>query len=207
MGAQGLGSFTIVNSKRIQSRGVNGHIVRCAYALVAWLCPTLCNPKDYSPLDSSLHGILQARILEWVAISFSKGSSQPRDQTCISCSAEFFTTDPPGKPYAKDTNIQSKKWRLAHLDFQKSFCPHVDTLSIAFRTLYVWAVLLFFFLCHVCMPLLQFTLHSAMYYTDLSRKLVQASFIYVDSCIDHKREMYNSVCPYLHTWFLSSSSW
>ena len=103
------------------------------------------DPMNCSQSGSSVHGILQARILEWVAISFSKGSSQPRDQTCISCSAEFFTTDPPGKPYAKDTNIQSKKWRLAHLDFQKSFCPHVDTLSIAFRTLYVWAVLLFFF--------------------------------------------------------------
>ena len=42
-------------------------------ALVTKLCPTLCNPMDYSPPDSSVHRILQARILEWVAISFSKG--------------------------------------------------------------------------------------------------------------------------------------
>ena len=49
------------------------------------LCPTLHDPKDYSPLDPSVHGISQARILEWVAISFSRGSSQPRDQTCVSC--------------------------------------------------------------------------------------------------------------------------
>ena len=48
-------------------------------------CPTLCDPMDYSPPSSSVHGILQARILEWVAISFSRGSSQPRDQSCISC--------------------------------------------------------------------------------------------------------------------------
>ena len=41
-------------------------------------------PIDYSPLGSSVHGILQARILEWVAISFSRGSSRPRDQTHIS---------------------------------------------------------------------------------------------------------------------------
>ena len=41
--------------------------------LVAQLCPTLCNPIDCSPLVSSVHGILQARTLEWVAISFSKG--------------------------------------------------------------------------------------------------------------------------------------
>ena len=48
-------------------------------------CPTLCNPMDYSPPGSSAHGISQARILELVAISFSKGSSQTRDQTCLSC--------------------------------------------------------------------------------------------------------------------------
>ena len=50
-------------------------------------CPTLCDPVDCSPPDSSVHGILQARILEWVAISFSRGSSQPRDPTWVSCIA------------------------------------------------------------------------------------------------------------------------
>ena len=44
-----------------------------------------CNPMDCSLPGSSVHGILQVRILEWVAISFSRGSSQPRDQTCFSC--------------------------------------------------------------------------------------------------------------------------
>ena len=47
----------------------------------------LCDPMDCSPLGSSVHGILQARILEWVAISFSRGSSRPRDQTQVSCIA------------------------------------------------------------------------------------------------------------------------
>ena len=51
---------------------------------VAQSCPTLCDPVDYSLLGSSVHGILQARVLEWVAISFSRGSSQPRDQTRVS---------------------------------------------------------------------------------------------------------------------------
>ena len=51
----------------------------------AQLCPTLCNPRDCSPPGSSVHGIFQARILEWVAVSYSRGSSQPRDQTCVSC--------------------------------------------------------------------------------------------------------------------------
>ena len=47
----------------------------------------LCDPVDCSPPGSSVHGILQARILEWVAISFSRGSSWPRDQTQVSCIA------------------------------------------------------------------------------------------------------------------------
>ena len=47
-------------------------------------CLTLCNPIDYRPPDSSVHGILPARILEWVAVPFSRGSSQPRDRTCVS---------------------------------------------------------------------------------------------------------------------------
>ena len=49
------------------------------------LYPTLCDPVDYSLPGSSVHGIFQARTLEQVAISSSRGSSQPRDQTCISC--------------------------------------------------------------------------------------------------------------------------
>ena len=68
---------------------------------IAQSCPTVCNPMDYSLPGSSVHGIFQARILEWVAISFSRGSSQPRDGThvsCISCSGrQILTTAPPGK--------------------------------------------------------------------------------------------------------------
>ena len=51
---------------------------------VAQSCPTLCDPVDCSSPGSSVHGILQARMLEWVAISFSRGSSQPRDRTQVS---------------------------------------------------------------------------------------------------------------------------
>ena len=54
---------------------------------VTQLCQTLCNPVDCSLPGSSIHGILQARILEWVAISFSMGSSWPRDWTQVSCIA------------------------------------------------------------------------------------------------------------------------
>ena len=68
--------------------------MRCVYVcvlitqscvLVAQLCPTLCHPMDCSPPGSSVHGIFQARILEWVVISFSKGSSWPMDRTHVSC--------------------------------------------------------------------------------------------------------------------------
>ena len=52
---------------------------------VAQSCPTLCDPMDCSLPGFSVHGILQARILEWVTISFSRGSSRPRDQTRVSC--------------------------------------------------------------------------------------------------------------------------
>ena len=71
----------------------------CARAR-AQLCPTLCNPMDHSLPGSSVHGIIPARMLEWVAIFSSRGSSQRRDWTCISCIAGriFFTNEPPGKP-------------------------------------------------------------------------------------------------------------
>ena len=60
--------------------------------LVAQSCPTLCDPIECSLPGSSVHGILQARILEWVAILFSRGSSQPRDWTHDSCIAGGFFT-------------------------------------------------------------------------------------------------------------------
>ena len=53
-------------------------------SIVTQLCPTLCDPMDCSPPGFSIHGIFQARILEWVAISFSRRSSGPRDWTQVS---------------------------------------------------------------------------------------------------------------------------
>ena len=61
--------------------------MRCVLCvcLVTQSCLTLCDPMDCSPPGSSVHGILQAKILEWVAMPFSRGSSQPRDRTQVSC--------------------------------------------------------------------------------------------------------------------------
>ena len=58
----------------------------------AQLCPTLCDPMDCSSPGSFIHGILQARLLEWVAILFFGGSSQPKDGTQVSCIAGIFFT-------------------------------------------------------------------------------------------------------------------
>ena len=56
----------------------------CMCVLVAQSCLTFHDPVDCSPPGSSVHGILQGRILEWVGILFSRGSSWPRDETCVS---------------------------------------------------------------------------------------------------------------------------
>ena len=64
------------------SMGCRMDIALCVCS-VTQLCPTLCNPMDCSPPDSSVHEIFQARVLEWVAISCSRGSSWPRDQTNV----------------------------------------------------------------------------------------------------------------------------
>ena len=66
------------------------HIHAAVEVLVAQSCPALCDLMDCSPPGSSAHGILQARILEWV--SFCRGASQPRDPARVSCTAgRLFT--------------------------------------------------------------------------------------------------------------------
>ena len=68
---------------------------------------TLCNPIDRNLPDSSVHGISQARMLEWVAVSSSRGSSWTRDQTWVSHIADrFFTAQPSGKPILKQLEYQ-----------------------------------------------------------------------------------------------------
>ena len=100
--------------------------------LFAQSCPTVCNPMDCSPPGSSVHGVLQARILEWVAIPFSRGSSQPRDRTQVSCTAgRFFTTEPPGKPTPASGPLQMLPLGL---EWSSSLYPH--SLSPFFKSLF-----------------------------------------------------------------------
>ena len=79
-------------------------------------CLTLCNPMDCSPPGSSVHGILQARILEWVAMPSSRGSSQPRERTRISCLLHWQEESLPlavlGSPTIPDTSPGLNKTEL-----------------------------------------------------------------------------------------------
>ena len=81
------------------------HRVRYDWSDLA--CLTLCDPIDCNPPVSSVHEILQARILEWVGISYSRGSCSPKDWTRLSCIGdEFFTTEPPGM----NTPLETLEW-------------------------------------------------------------------------------------------------
>ena len=66
----------------------NAHTYLCMCAKSLQLYPTLWDSMDCSPPGSSVHGVLQAGVLEWVPISFSRGSSRPRDWTCVSCTGK-----------------------------------------------------------------------------------------------------------------------
>ena len=87
--------------------------------LATQLCPILCNPMDYRLPGSDIHGILQARVLERVAIPFSSRMSQPRDWTQVSCiSGRFFAIWA-----TREAQIVSNKWRNAILSIQMGI-PH-----------------------------------------------------------------------------------
>ena len=78
---------------------------------VAQSCPTLCDPMDCSLSGSSVHGIFQARVLEWVAISFSRVSSQSRDRTLVSCTADRHFTIWATREAHQLTKMLHKSWR------------------------------------------------------------------------------------------------
>ena len=88
--------------------------------LIAQSCPTLCDPMDCCPPGSSVHGISQARILEWVAISLSRRSSQPRNWTRVSCIGRrvlyWWATRIPGDETGR---VQRPRWRLDHNENKK----------------------------------------------------------------------------------------
>ena len=109
-------SLLIANSQPITSLP--------SMCLVAQSFPTVCDPMDCSPPGSSVHGILQAGILEWVTVPSSRGSSPPRDGTQVSCIAGgifffFLPSEPPGKPLPS----AHRQPRICHL------CESVSQIS------------------------------------------------------------------------------
>ena len=74
-----------------------GAVCVCVYVCVTQVCPTLCSVVSYPP-GSSVFGILQVRILEWLAMPSSRGSSWPRDGIWSALQADFLLSDLPGKP-------------------------------------------------------------------------------------------------------------
>ena len=86
-------SFTLANRAACSKSPPLGLFIMCTCAQALQSCPTLCDPMDCTLPGSSVLGILQARILEWVAMSFSRGPSRPRNRTCVSCIAGRFFTD------------------------------------------------------------------------------------------------------------------
>ena len=95
--------------------------------LVTKLCPTLCNPMDYSPPGSSVHRISQARILEQVAISFSRVSSQPRDQIHVSCIDRWILYH--WATWEAPYNRQSSSKNIAHMSILQVLIKEMATHS------------------------------------------------------------------------------
>ena len=99
----------------------------CDCCLFTKSCQTLCDPMDCSPLGSFVHGIFQARILDWVAISFSRESSQPMDKTHVFCLAEknSFKFSKVICPHYKQIKSYLNDYILAQ---QYNYCHFIDCL-------------------------------------------------------------------------------
>ena len=111
---------------------------------VAQSCPALCNSMDCSPPGSSVHGISQASILRWVAISFSKGSSQPRNRTWVAmqvlhCRRVLYLLSHWGSPRTDGLTMKDVTRRMihnemkSHENLQLRLCLHLN-LTLTFCT-------------------------------------------------------------------------
>ena len=105
-------------------------------------CVQLCNLMDCNPPGSSVRGILQPRILEWVVMPSSRGSSQPRDRNCVSCLLHWqegpLPLPPPGKPYTISVYFEylfAKKLKLIannqHLYIRFKFLSNLMQIKLA----------------------------------------------------------------------------
>ena len=114
---------TLTSGREGQGNYIFKHFL-CVCVTLLQLCLTLCDSMDCSPLGSSVHGIFQARMLEWATISFSRGSSRPRDGThvsYVSCTgSSFFTTK------GKRKSLVLSRLSDAHSWHDADFAPHLQ---------------------------------------------------------------------------------
>ena len=123
----------------LEERFCDRHLARYRYSVARW-CLTFCNPVDCRLPVSSVHGILQARILEWVAISSSRGSSQPRDRTCVSCVSYWQVDSLPlshlgssgkvsGWPRSSFELFHTNLWKNPNKFWPTQYLTHVISLN------------------------------------------------------------------------------
>ena len=111
----------------------------CVCVWVTQLCPTLCDPTDCNPPGSSVHGILQARILEWVASPFSRGSSWPRDRTLISCiTGRVFTIWATGRSLPQEYIIILNNFSLFFLPVLLRYNWHTAWYKFKVYNIMIW---------------------------------------------------------------------
>ena len=110
--------LTALYRKKLET--LNVHHVGSACVLSRFSHVWLCDPMDCSPPSSSVHGIIPAGILEWVAMHFSRSSSRLRDQNCVSCGSYiaggFFIAVPPGKP-SPVGKLGNKSWVIHAMEW------------------------------------------------------------------------------------------
>ena len=123
---------------------------KCA-CLVNQSCATLCNPKDCSPPGSFVHKIFQARILEWITMSYSRGSSQPRDGTQVFRTGRhiLYYQGPPGKPLNSISSEGSSSITLPNVGLLQA--PSFKVLCV-FPQKYPSPPTLLLFLCTETLP-------------------------------------------------------
>ena len=117
-----------------------GSGTRLKVTVLAQLCPTLWDPMDCSLPGSSVHGISQARILEWVAIPFSRGSSWPRDQTQVSGTVGRFLTVWNTREAHAWVQIQTSpiiSW-IMFLNYSNFLCVGFITYKMAIKRHLLW---------------------------------------------------------------------
>ena len=130
--------------------------------LVTQSCLTLCDPMYYSLPGSSFHGIFLTRILEWVAIPFSRGSSWPRDRTWVSCTAGgFFTIWATREVSWVVEQNKSRAWALAaeclgssSSQITHSLCGWATFLTSLRLTVFIWKMKV------ITVPMLSFKINT-----------------------------------------------